>query len=268
MKNQIDINDLLWKNISDLPYYRGFLRSVEGNFYLKETFSNPILDLGCGDGHFSATTFPNDHIQGIDPSFKSLIEAKSYQFYSGLFCAGGDFLPFENKYFGTVLSNSVLEHIPDVDAVIKEAVRVLKPGGKFIITVPNSNFTKNLSIALFFEKFGINLIADNYRKFFNKISRHYHPDPSEKWSDRISNAGLEIKRQWNYFPPESLLILERGHYLGLPSLINKKIFGKWILFPDERNFLLRSIYQKLSPSYQGKQIQSNGAYTFIVAEKQ
>jgi SAM-dependent methyltransferase len=268
MKSQIDTNDLLWKNISELPYFRGFLRSIEGKFYQEEPLINPILDLGCGDGNFSALTFPGHKIQGFDPSYESLKAAKGYQFYSLLFCAKGDLLPYENNYFGTIISNSVLEHIPDVEEVIREAVRVLKPGGKIIITVPNSNFTKNLSVALFFDKAGIPFIANNYRKAFNKISRHYHPDPDEQWLGRFRKAGLVIKRQWNYFPPESLSILEWGHYLGLPSLIYKKIFGKWVLFQDNRNILLKNIYQGLYPFYEGKQIQPNGAYTFIVAEKQ
>jgi SAM-dependent methyltransferase len=268
MKNKIDTSDLLWKNISDLPYFRGFLRSIEGDFYKEEHLLKPVLDLGCGDGNFSARTFPNDLIQGIDSSFNSLLSAKNYKFYSVLNCAKGDFLPYENGYFETIISNSVLEHIPDVDAVIRETIRVLKPGGKFILTVPNSNFSKNLSVALFFDKFGMKFIADGYRKFFNRISRHYHPDPAEQWADRLIKEGLIIRQQWNYFPPESLLILEWGHYFGLPSLINKKIFGKWILFPNERNILLTYIYQRLYPYYQGRQIQSNGAYTFIAAEKQ
>jgi len=45
-------------------------------------------------------------------------------------------MPFEDASFQTVISNSVLEHIPDLDAVLLETARVLKPGGMFIFASP------------------------------------------------------------------------------------------------------------------------------------
>ena len=44
-----DPETLLWKNISELPYFRGLLRAVEGCFYQDIHLEEPILDLGCGD---------------------------------------------------------------------------------------------------------------------------------------------------------------------------------------------------------------------------
>lgn len=268
MNVQIDTQDLFWQNISELPYFRGFLRSIEGKYFRELQIENPVLDLGCGDGHFSARTFSIKQMQGIDPSFKSLLSAKIYNFYSGMICTEGNHLPYKDNSYKTIISNSVLEHIPDVDSVIFEAARVLRPGGKFIITVPNSNFTNNLSIALFFDRLGIKSFANVYRKFFNWISRHYHPDTTEQWLERIKKQDLKIRDQWNYFPPASLRILEWGHYFGLPFWLNSKIFGRWILNKKKTNYLLRRIYFWLYPYYQSEQKSLNGAYTFIVAEKQ
>ena len=268
MIDQIDTQDLLWQNISELPYFRGFLRSIEAKYFRELQIENPVLDLGCGDGHFSARTFENNQLQGIDPSFRSLLSAKRYNYYFGLICTEGNHLPYKKNSYKTIISNSVLEHIPDVDSVIREVVRVLLLGGKFIITVPNSNFTNNLSIAKFFDKLGIKLFANGYRRFFNWISRHRHPDPTEQWLGRLKKQGLVIKNHWNYFPPPSLKILEWGHYFGLPSWLNSKVFGRWVLNPKKSNYLLKRIYFWIYPYYQGDQKSLNGAYTFIVAEKQ
>jgi ubiquinone/menaquinone biosynthesis C-methylase UbiE len=268
MHKPIDTQDLLWKNISVLPYFRGFLRSIEGKYFRELQIENPVLDLGCGDGHFSAQTFTNNRLQGIDPSYKSLLSAKSYIYYSGLICAKGNYLPFKNHNFKNIISNSVLEHIPDVDSVICEVARVLQRHGKFMITVPNSNFTKNLSVALFFEKFRLRFFANIYRRFFNCISRHQHPDPTDQWLERLKKQGFVIIDYWNYFPPSSLKILEWGHYFGLPFWLNLKIFGRFILNPNKSNYLLRQIYFWLYPKYEREQKSLNGAYTFIVAEKQ
>lgn len=45
-------------------------------------------------------------------------------------------LPFGSSTFDTVLCTSVLEHVPDAEAVVSEIARVLKPGGRLLITVP------------------------------------------------------------------------------------------------------------------------------------
>ncbi len=258
--------DLLWKNISSLPYFRGFLRAVEGGFYDDIEIAEPVLDLGCGDGHFTSVTFANRSIKflGIDPEFKSLNEARQYSIFSHLVCARGDRLPFSGQYFHNAVSNSVLEHIPEVEAVLDEADRVIKPGGKLVICVPNNNFTSNLSIARFFDGMGLKSLATWYRKLFNKISRHYHPDEPDKWKKRLQNSGFEITESWNYFTPESLTILEWGHYFGLPSWINKKLFNQWILFPSIKNPILSRIYQWLRSHVDNNQKTKNGAYSFFI----
>ncbi len=268
IKNKIDTQDLLWQNISELPYFRGFLRSIEGRYFRELDLQGEILDLGCGDGHFTVKTLPGSRVQGIDPALNSLRAAERLNYFSGLICSNGDYLPFQSASFDTIISNSVLEHIPDVDSVILEAARVLKRGGKFIISVPNSNFTKNLSIALFFERLGLNQIANRYRRMFNWISRHHHPDPEEIWLDRLRDRGFINKSAWNYFPPEYLKILEWGHFFGLPTWINFKLFGRWILNSSSSNFFLKRIYFWLHPYFSGESKSENGAYTFIIAEKQ
>jgi SAM-dependent methyltransferase len=45
-------------------------------------------------------------------------------------------LPFGSETFDTVLCTSVLEHVHDAEAAVSEIARILKPGGRLIITVP------------------------------------------------------------------------------------------------------------------------------------
>jgi ubiquinone/menaquinone biosynthesis C-methylase UbiE len=262
-------NDLLWKNISSLPYFRGFLRAVEGGFYRDIEITEPVLDLGCGDGHFSWVTFSERKIQliGIDPALNSLIEAGQYPVFSHLVCARGDQLPFPKSLFNTAVSNSVLEHIEDVETVMDETHRVMKSGGKLVICVPNDNFTQNLSISKFFHRVGLDFLADRYRKFFNQISRHFHPDSKEIWMMRLQEADFKIINSWNYFTPKSLAILEWGHYFGLPSWINRKIFGRWILNPSMKNPLLSRIYFWLKNHVESDHRSANGAYSFFISVK-
>ena len=41
-----------------------------------------------------------------------------------------------DEVFDAVLSADVLEHVPDIDAALRETVRILKPGGKLLATFP------------------------------------------------------------------------------------------------------------------------------------
>jgi ubiquinone/menaquinone biosynthesis C-methylase UbiE len=49
----------------------------------------------------------------------------------------GEFIPFSNAQFDLITMNQVLEHVQDLKSVLKEALRVLKPGGVLLFNSPN-----------------------------------------------------------------------------------------------------------------------------------
>lgn len=257
--------DHLWRQISSLPYFRGFLRAVEARFYENIDLPAPTLDLGCGDGHFASLTFPRKLEVGIDPWEGPLRQAERSGAYITLVNGSGDKIPYADGYFSSAISNSVLEHIPDLDPVIHEVSRVLKSGAPFIFCVPNHQFLANLSIASFFQRLGMKGLANGYRNFFNRISRHHHCDDPTAWEKRLVENGLELVDWWHYFSPRAFHVLEWGHYFGLPSLVTKKLFGRWIIAPYKWNLFL---VEKLTrPLYKEQSIQSSGSYTFYIARK-
>jgi SAM-dependent methyltransferase len=258
--------DYLWLNLRELPYFRGALRAVEGSFYEQFGLKKPVLDLGCGDGQFAEITFDQRMEVGIDPWLEPLREAKKRDAYNHVIMNEGVILPFSNSYFATVISNSVLEHIQHLPPVLEEVVRVLKPGGQFLFCVPNHQFLNNLSIGKFLDRFGLKKLANSYRAWFNKISRHYHCNSPEVWKQWLNEAGFDLERWWHYYSPKSLAMLEWGHYFGLPSLIIHRITGRWILVPTKWNlWLTRKIVEK---SYGENTFSDpNGAYTFYVARR-
>ena len=258
--------DYLWLNIRDLPYFRGVLRAVESRFYQDFNFVDPVLDLGCGDGQFVTVTFDQKIDVGVDPWTGPVREAVGRGGYNHVLQNEGAFVPFEEGQFSTVFSNSVLEHIPDLQPVVNEIGRVIKPGGKFYFCVPNHNFLPELSVAKFLDKIGLKFAASWYRNFFNFISRHHHCDDPETWEARLNEAGFEIEKWWHYFSPRSLAVLEWGHYFGLPAWIIHAILGEWILVKKPWNLALtRKI---VSRSYDEDAFQQpKGAYTFYIARK-
>ncbi len=257
--------DFLWLNIRELPYFRGLLRAVEARFYQDFDIVSPALDLGCGDGHFASITFDRPLDVGLDPWMQPLLSAAKTTAYHTVLRGDGANMPFPDAYFSTLISNSVLEHIPGVDAVLVDTCRVLKPGGYFYFCVLNHHFTNNLSISSFLERLGLKKWAESYRKLFNRISRHHHCDSPEIWQKRLEQAGFILNQYCHYFSPAALHVLEWGHYLGLPSWIIKKLTGKWILVPKPWNLIL--VDKMIRRYYVQPAEHEKGSYTFYIAQK-
>ncbi len=258
------MSDFLTPHLKDLPYFRALLRAVEARFYEDISLPSPVLDLGCGDGHFASLTFEMPIEVGLDPWWGPIQEAATYKSYQDLVCAAGDKVPYPNNYFASAISNSVLEHIPDLDPVIAETARVLKPGAPFIFCVPNHRFLDTLSIAKGLDKIKLHGLANFYRRFFNRISRHYNCDSYDVWKMRLEKYGFEIEQHWDYFPPRSLIVLEWGHFFGVPSWVSKILFKRWIIAPTSWNLWLTN--RLVRPHYDNNPISPLGVYSFYITK--
>ena len=257
--------DYLWLNIRELHYFRGVLRAVEARLYQEFNLAAPVLDMGCGDGDFAQITFDHPIDVGIDPWTGPVHKAVKVGAYRLVVQGYGDRIPVPDQTFASAFSNSVLEHIPDIDPVLGEIARVLKPGALFLFCVPSHNFLANLSISSFFDRIGLKSLGDAYRAFFNRISRHSHCDAPEVWQARLEKSGFKVERWWHYFSPHSLHVLEWGHYFGLPSLLIHGILRRWILLPTHWNLAVTDAVVR--PVYNENPLHPQGSYTFYVARR-
>jgi SAM-dependent methyltransferase len=258
--------DLLWRNLKDLPAFRGLLRAVEARFYQDIALPAPVLDLGCGDAHFASVAFDHPLDAGVDPWALPLNEAARVRraAHRLLAQAEGGRLPFPSGHFASAVSNSVLEHIPDLDPVLAELSRVLRSGAPFVFCCPSDYFLPFLSISGGLRKIGLRGPAGAYEAFFNRISRHYHCDGPDVWRARLERAGFALEKYWYYFSPRALRALEWGHYFGLPAAVAKGLTGRWVIAPNAANLAL--IERLLRPFYE-EPLPEKGAYLFFIARK-
>jgi ubiquinone/menaquinone biosynthesis C-methylase UbiE len=244
IQNPESPQDYLWLNLRELPYFRALMRAVEASYYSEIDLPTPVLDVGCGDGHFVTVAFDRLIDVGLDPGRAPLKEASLRGGYRSLVQADGGQMPFPNDHFGSAFSNSVLEHIPHVEEVLKEVARVLKPGAPFVFCGPNHNFLPALSLGRALDRIHLHRFGDAYRTLFNRISRHYHSDSSDIWQARLEKTGFQLQETWNYYSPAALQVTEWGHYFGLPSLLAHALTGRWVLAPKRWNLALTESYTR------------------------
>ncbi len=257
--------DFLWLHLREIPYFRSILRAVEARYYQGLDLPHPILDVGCGDGHFASVAFERPIDLGVDLHPPSLLEAQRRRSYRLLLRANGTRLPLQDGSVSSGFSNSVLEHMPGLDNVLEEVGRVLRPGAPFVFTVPNPGYRSELSFPRFLARLGLRSAARAYGDYFMWMSRTRNLFYEDEWKKRLGKVGLAVERTERYFSPSALHALEWGHYFGAPCLLPRWLAGKWILAPYRWNLvlterLMRRYYQEL-PS-------EKGTYSFYLARRQ
>lgn len=258
------MKDYLAEQLRDMAPHRAILRAVECKFMGRVPLTSPVLDIGCGDGHFASVAYDQLPLDvGIDVFARDLREAATRSgIYRSVMFASATVLPYADASFNTVISNCVIEHIPDNEAVLREIARVLRPGGVFATTLPSEYYPEFLLGASVFRRLGLRGLAGAYGRFFNRISNHYHVCAPDEWRRRLAAAGFTVEEQTYYFSAAAHRRFDLSHYLGVPNLITKRLLGRWMLFDWQRKLFARW----LRPYYE-EPLPAVGAYQFVQCRK-
>ena len=93
-----------------------------------------VLDVGGGAGNMAHHLAHFGHVINLDANPRPLAVAQQRGIDS--IEALGNQMPFDDNVFDLVALLDTVEHIPDEFGVFEECLRVLKPGGKLMVTVP------------------------------------------------------------------------------------------------------------------------------------
>lgn len=117
-------------------------RLLSAYYQAKPFIQGDLLELGCGEGRGVELLAPlAKSFIGIDKIKDIIVRLEEkypdYQFMSGVFPP----FPFDDNSFDSIVTFQVIEHVKDDEGFIREIHRVLKPGGKALITTPNIKMT-------------------------------------------------------------------------------------------------------------------------------
>jgi 2-polyprenyl-3-methyl-5-hydroxy-6-metoxy-1,4-benzoquinol methylase len=156
-------------NKKDVVYYEHYSRYMFASQFVK---GKKILDVACGVGYGSSLLIDKEafSVTGIDISEKAINYArKNFKRKNVKFVTGNaEKLPFGNEVFDVVVSFETIEHLRQPNMFLKEAKRVLKNDGLFIISTPNKG--KYCSVNSFHVKeFKVSEFRKLVSKYFNDI---------------------------------------------------------------------------------------------------
>lgn len=241
-----------------------------------QRFHAPMLDLGCGHGRFTRIVFGSDRriTTGCDLLHQQLISARDSGTYQIVTRADGHRLPLPVASFATVLSNSVLEHIREPAPVLRQVARILKPGGRLIITVPSDRFHSYLAASQKHRASGQPGLAAAYNAAVDQQLQHFHYHTPNEWARLFQTTGLELVHVNYYMAPaatEEWDRMNQRYGIGRRSLFSMLVSPRLRRLGYQRLLawtLPRLLDRRLRPYYEMTLTPGEtGAGLLLVAEK-
>jgi len=212
--------------LRERPLFLAVLRAKEAALYQSYVpLKRPILDVGCGDGFFARVAFGKKKIGvGLDTEGSRITQARASGVYKRVMTYDGYTFPFRNRSFATVVVNSVLEHVDDLPRMLGEIRRVMRPGGKCLVTVMAQPWEQNL--------FGAIFLGDLYRRMMKKKQVHNNLLSHDGWRRAFVRAKFKPMAVVPYLSARAIWWLDVLHYVSLPSLVSYAFTKKWVLWPQ------------------------------------
>jgi SAM-dependent methyltransferase len=206
---------------------------------------------------------------GIEPNGSEIQRAREINLYDELIECYGDNIPKPDGEFQTIFSNSVLEHIPDIEAVLKEINRLLKDDGVVYLTLPTNNFDRYSLGYQILSGVGLKSLANRYCALFNEFWNHYHFYSESGWEAMFERCGFKVREQFEYGSKVQCLFNNFASPFCFFSFMVKKMTNRWFLFPSFRTKVTRMFHVPLFATFAklNKQPTGKGGLIFFAIEK-
>jgi SAM-dependent methyltransferase len=182
-----DAVSALYPHIPPLSHWRAW----EYAAYQHQRLDGRILDLGCGDGRYFRLIWPQaSEVVGVDMSPEVAELGRQSGVYREVHVGPAHKVPEADASFDHVFANCSLEHMDNLDAVLAEIRRCLKPGGTLLCSVVTNRFVEWVLLPNLIGIAGFDDAAAALRKDFLDYHHLANPLSVDEWAKRFNRAGL------------------------------------------------------------------------------
>lgn len=167
----------------------GFWRGAEVAMLRSCALKAPILDVGCGDGIVMSLVGRRIEL-GLDPDRAALFQAARWGCYSDLRPVSLEAAGIAPGSFSTVVSNSVLEHVENIDEVLAASCSALRRDGVLVMTTPTEHFSRSLLLPW-----------NQYAGWRNRGYNHRNLWSEQAWTRRLDAAGFTVEHVRYFLAP-------------------------------------------------------------------
>jgi SAM-dependent methyltransferase len=217
-----------YEKIARRPYYLETYRQI----LTREVNDRAtILHLGAGSrwvGDVCATSLEGKTVWAVDPDADALARNPAEK----RIVAGGEKIPLPSGSVDVIACEHVVEHLEDPAAVLREAHRLLRPGGVFVFTTPN--FLSYFGLTTYFTPHWFHKLYLNWLADMGACGNR-NPYPT---TYRMNTLGT-VRRlaQENGFRVKELLTGVDAPTYTVPFPIVHQLFFLWHLLLDRFEFL-------------------------------
>ena len=192
----------------DDVYYKGAEAGASPSWHLKRLSTRlgvssgwSVLDVACGAGGWLAVVAASGAtVSGIDISERAVSICRQRMPHGEFHTGPAEVLPFPDGSYDLVTCLGSLEHFLDQPAALAEMVRVMKPGGKVVILVPNAGFPT----------YRLGLYKGTQQQAVRETIR-----PLSEWKNMLNASGLVVKERW-----KDLHVLDRTWIFRKPWILS------------------------------------------------
>jgi ubiquinone/menaquinone biosynthesis C-methylase UbiE len=158
-------------------------KKIELAAFLRSAISGNVVDLGCGSGIVGGILAANSRIarlHGVD-SNGNLADLAKQNGYAEFTASDLARIPLPDAQFDAAISICVLEHVEDLAGALREAHRILKPGGRLFFSTVGLHFHEGLIGYRLRRAVGRLGAAREFARRRDLVSMHMHFLGTEEW---------------------------------------------------------------------------------------
>lgn len=201
-------------------------KKIELQAYLEYGFSGRGVDLGCGSGIVGGILAANSKcgaLHGVDLNAAAREPAEANG-YCGFTAADLVEIDLPDGSFDFAVAICVLEHVANLAAALREARRLLRPGGRLIFSTPSPGYRRGLIGYRVRAALGMKAAAERFTTERDLYSMHLHYMEVAEWKTRLGEAG---------FRDVSVAPIFSRRQLALYDLMNFQVYMPRLYFADK-----------------------------------